>query len=66
MGENPLVPAGCLLTCGFLINGLFKFGRRDSAASQQMMRGRIAAQVLWSVQCFVVISVLVRPSPSSP
>ena len=47
--ENPLVPIGALLTTGFLVNGLFKFGRRDSAASQKMMRGRIAAQVsLWS------------------
>ena len=43
--ENPLVPIGALLTTGFLFNGLFKFGRRDSAASQTMMRGRIAAQV---------------------
>ena len=36
---------GCLLTTGFLVNGLFKFGRRDMAGSQVMMRGRIAAQV---------------------
>ena len=43
--ENPLIPIGCLLTTGFLVNGLFKFGRRDSAGSQVMMRGRIAAQV---------------------
>ena len=43
--ENPLVPFGAVLTTGFLVNGLFKFGRRDSAASQKMMRGRIAAQV---------------------
>ena len=43
--ENPLIPMGCLLTTGFLVNGLFKFGRRDSAGSQVMMRGRIAAQV---------------------
>ena len=43
--ENPLIPIGALLTTGFLINGLFKFGRRDSAGSQVMMRGRIAAQV---------------------
>jgi len=42
--ENPLIPMGCLLTTGFLVNGLFKFGRRDSAGSQVMMRGRIAAQ----------------------
>ena len=44
--ENPLIPIGCLLTTGFLVNGLFKFGRRDSAGSQVMMRGRIAAQVI--------------------
>ena len=43
--ENPLIPIGGLLTIGFLTNGLFKFGRRDSAGSQVMMRGRIAAQV---------------------
>ena len=58
--ENPLIPIGmlndirrilkknipgCLLTTGFLINGLFKFGRRDMAGSQTMMRGRILAQV---------------------
>eukprot|EP00090_Calanus_glacialis_P044850 TRINITY_DN8044_c0_g1_i1.p1 TRINITY_DN8044_c0_g1~~TRINITY_DN8044_c0_g1_i1.p1 ORF type:complete len:136 (-),score=47.76 TRINITY_DN8044_c0_g1_i1:144-551(-) len=42
--ENPLIPIGCLLTTGFLVNGLFKFARRDMAASQTMMRGRIAAQ----------------------
>jgi len=42
--ENPLIPIGCLLTTGFLVNGLFKFGRRDMAGSQKMMRGRIAAQ----------------------
>ena len=43
--ENPLIPIGAALTTGFLVNGLIKFGRRDSAASQVMMRGRIAAQV---------------------
>jgi len=42
--ENPLIPLGAALTTGFLVNGLIKFGRRDSAASQVMMRGRIAAQ----------------------
>ena len=46
VSENPLVPIGALLTTGFLFNGLFKFGRRDSAASQKMMRGRIVAQVI--------------------
>ena len=44
--ENPFIPIGGVLTTGFLCNGLFKFGRRDSAGSQVMMRGRIAAQVL--------------------
>ena len=44
MNENPLIPIGCLVTTGFLINGLFKFGRRDMAGSQTMMRGRILAQ----------------------
>ena len=47
--ENPFIPIGGLLTTGFLCNGLFKFGRRDSAGSQVMMRGRIAAQVLISI-----------------
>merc|ERR1712062_381185 len=36
VSENPLVPIGALLTTGFLFNGLFKFGRRDSAASQKI------------------------------
>ena len=56
--ENPLVPIGALLTTGFLFNGLFKFGRRDSAASQKMMRGRIAAQVR--------VVYLVEPGPEQP
>ena len=42
--ENPLIPIGGLVTIGFLTNGLFKFGRKDSAGSQVMMRGRIVAQ----------------------
>merc|ERR1712241_339827 len=48
--ENPLIPLGAALTTGFLVNGLIKFGRRDSAASQVMMRGRIAAHRAGGVQ----------------
>merc|ERR1712037_758761 len=42
--ENPFLPIGCGATTFFLVNGLFKFGRKDSEGSQRMMRGRIAAQ----------------------
>ena len=42
--ENPFIPVGAVITTGFLVNGLFRFGRRDSAGSQVMMRGRIVAQ----------------------
>jgi len=42
--ENPLIPIGALLTAGFLAKGLGKFARKDSAGSQNMMRGRIVAQ----------------------
>jgi len=42
--DNPWIPAGCLLTTGFLIKGLFAFGRKDNAKSQFNMRGRILAQ----------------------
>merc|ERR1712083_639677 len=42
--ENPFLPIGCGATTFFLVNGLFKFGRKDSEGSQKMMRGRIVAQ----------------------
>jgi len=66
--ENPLIPIGCLLTTGFLVNGLFKFGRRDMAGSQKMMRGRIAAQgftifaLLFGVGAQIKQKVWVKPS----
>ena len=60
---------GCLLTTGFLVNGLFKFGRRDMAGSQYMMRGRIAAQgftifaLLGGVAAQIKQKEWVKPSP---
>ena len=32
--ENPFLPIGCGATTFFLVNGLFKFGRKDSEGSQ--------------------------------
>ena len=37
------------------MNGLFKFGRKDTAGSQTMMRGRIAAQVGWRGRMVLLI-----------
>merc|ERR1712192_363577 len=42
--ENPFLPIGCGATTFFLVNGLFKFGRKDSEGRRKMMRGRIVAQ----------------------
>eukprot|EP00092_Neocalanus_flemingeri_P005033 GFUD01005413.1.p1 GENE.GFUD01005413.1~~GFUD01005413.1.p1 ORF type:complete len:140 (-),score=55.02 GFUD01005413.1:92-511(-) len=70
--ENPLIPIGCLLTTGFLINGLFKFGRKDTVGSQLMMRGRIAAQgftifaLLGGVVAQVKQKTWVKPSLQDP
>merc|ERR1711972_544637 len=70
--ENPLIPIGCLLTTGFLVNGLFKFGRKDMAGSQVMMRGRIAAQgftifaMLGGVAAQIKQKHWVKPSAPDP
>mmetsp|Transcript_21360 Transcript_21360/g.44472 ORF Transcript_21360/g.44472 Transcript_21360/m.44472 type:complete len:105 (+) Transcript_21360:183-497(+) len=42
--EQPLVPIGCMITVGFLASGLKSFRDGKAARSQQMMRGRVAAQ----------------------
>ena len=42
--QNPLVPVGCALTTICLAAGLVSFGRKNSHASQMLMRGRILAQ----------------------
>ena len=41
---QPLVPIGCGVTTYFLVSGIRSFMNRDSARSQVMMRGRVAAQ----------------------
>jgi hypothetical protein len=41
---EPLVPIGCCVTTYFLSSGIRSFLNRDSARSQLMMRGRVAAQ----------------------
>jgi hypothetical protein len=51
--ENPFVPLGVVGTTACLVMGLFKFVKADSAGSQKMMRGRIAAQG------FTVIAVVI-------
>jgi len=42
--KEPLVPIGCGVTTYFLVSGIRSFMNRDSARSQLMMRGRVAAQ----------------------
>jgi hypothetical protein len=42
--QNPFIPLGAMGTAGCLMVGLVSFVRKDSAKSQTMMRGRIAAQ----------------------
>ena len=42
--QNPFIPLGAIGTAGCLMVGLVSFVRKDSAKSQTMMRGRIAAQ----------------------
>ena len=42
--KEPLVPIGCGVTTYFLVSGIRSFMNRDSARSQIMMRGRVAAQ----------------------
>ena len=42
--QNPFIPLGAMGTAGCLMVGLVSFVRKDSAKSQTMVRGRIAAQ----------------------
>ena len=42
--SNPLVPIGCLVTIGVLVNGLFAMKNNNTAKSQRMMRYRVVAQ----------------------
>merc|ERR1711978_319679 len=49
--ENPFLPIGCGATTFFLVNGLFKFGRKDSEGSQKMMREELWRKDLPSWPC---------------
>mmetsp|Transcript_65374 Transcript_65374/g.141232 ORF Transcript_65374/g.141232 Transcript_65374/m.141232 type:complete len:106 (+) Transcript_65374:37-354(+) len=42
--EKPLIPIGCMITTGFLLNGLHSMRTGQKVKSQWMMRGRVAAQ----------------------
>jgi hypothetical protein len=42
--EEPLVPAGCLLTAGVLLGGLFSFQRGKSKLGNRFMQARVLAQ----------------------
>ncbi len=42
--QNPVVPIGCLVTAGVLLNGVYAMRKGDRAKSQLMMRYRVAAQ----------------------
>ncbi|XP_023345085.1 HIG1 domain family member 2A, mitochondrial [Eurytemora carolleeae] len=66
--ENPLVPIGAGLTAGCLMLGLGKFARKDSAGSQTMMRGRIAAQAITVMAMLIGVSVQMKKqmAKSSP
>ncbi|XP_043247882.1 HIG1 domain family member 2A, mitochondrial [Colletes gigas] len=44
VGENPLVPLGCLATVSALMCGLYSFYNGNSQMSQYMMRVRVGAQ----------------------
>lgn len=45
MGEEPLVPLGCLATVGALVGGLSAFRRAsDPQTQQRFMRMRVVAQ----------------------
>ncbi|XP_076630980.1 HIG1 domain family member 2A, mitochondrial [Colletes latitarsis] len=44
VGENPLVPLGCLATVSALMCGLYSFYNGHSQMSQYMMRARVGAQ----------------------
>ena len=44
IGENPVVPIGCLATVAALGYGLWSFRKGDRQMSQYMMRARIGAQ----------------------
>ncbi|XP_012286992.1 HIG1 domain family member 2A, mitochondrial [Orussus abietinus] len=44
LGDNPLVPIGCLATVVALSFGLFNFYKGNKQMQQYMMRARVAAQ----------------------
>jgi len=56
--QNPFIPIGAFGTAGCLMFGLVSFVRKDSAKSQTLMRGRIAAQgfTVFAVCVGIVIS----------
>jgi hypothetical protein len=68
---EPLVPIGCCVTSYFLASGIRSFLNRDTARSQLMMRGRVAAQGATILAfCFYAgfsnLSLGLKPSKGKP
>lgn len=44
--QDPIVPIGAVITCGFLISGLRAFHSGNKPKAQILMRGRVVAQAV--------------------